>query len=242
MKRLIVTNLVILSTSLTTAMAGGNASGGGNFEEGDFVRRARNILHVLDASPDLASQTLGIEINQLEMAIKTTQVECAVNDELAKIQSLRKAAYFEAGQSTIFLDCSSYEKFKNMPAINSDIVVFHEYMRALGAEKADYNISSRLPDAYTKVQISNRQNTASPNAPKTCLVGVSEGGSFYYVCSGGDYIQGFSHTFSTAAARQEAFEFVDQLQRHGVCTGLEFVDSHVCNTGSSTRKQQSVKK
>jgi hypothetical protein len=128
------------------AAEGSSARGGGNVEEADFVTLARGVLTALLDNRSRSAEILGLDPSEFARAIESTEVQCAYGPILGEMNATDKLAFFEPAKNSIFLRCPLWSA-QRRAGVSLEQVVFHEYMRRLGKESADYRISSRLKEA-----------------------------------------------------------------------------------------------
>ncbi len=164
MKKLIL--LLSLSISISVLAKGAGSSGGGNEIEGDFASIARRIYISLMKKPLPSEAILGIRLFEYLHGLDTIEPHCAVDDILKTMRELRKKAYYFESTGNIHIDCDLYYQAKEEGELGP-ITVFHEYMRAIGKESSEYQISSKLDIALENVG-ANRDLFSYHKAIVTC--------------------------------------------------------------------------
>jgi len=142
---------ILTQANISTAMHG--TRGGGNFTAAKFIALAREIKVTLTMADAWAK--IGVSASDYERAISQTSVVCASGNSLKGLVKNQQHAFYEPSKKTIYLNCEIWNQKINT---GMKVTLFHEYMRVLGKEDSNYEVSSRiinyLPtgDSYTATE------------------------------------------------------------------------------------------
>ncbi len=135
-----------------SVFAGPGLTGGGNWQEADFALSARTLFRILEADRKRSQAALGINLNELDNTMKSTEVHCAINPVLKKMKRLNKLAYFDADEGNIFLNCERYGEVAPLGS-PKQVMILHEYMRKLKNEGSEYNASANLSSVFINITV-----------------------------------------------------------------------------------------
>ena len=143
---------VTLLSAPVIAFAGPGGTGGGNFEAADFVASARSLQGEISASEAWAN--LGVSSLDFEKAITSTHVYCAAGARLQRMMNSKFNGFYEQSVNSIYLVCPQWS---SPLSANQKMTLFHEYMRVLGREGADYSISSQIKSSIDRARASQQR-------------------------------------------------------------------------------------
>ena len=153
----LVYGLLTVISPFCAQASGPAGTGGGNWQEADFITTAREIHKALSQQTYMTKETLGIDPDDYMKEIEQVPVQCSFGPFTISMREQNKQAFYFAESKSIFLDCEQYEKLQASGATKK-VIVFHEYMRALVQEGSEYRVSSKLPALMREISIAAKSS------------------------------------------------------------------------------------